>query len=167
MKKLIVLAVFGLVAMVGPKEACAASLIERFAAPIETLKATPTMAPNMTPILSYGRTFQKSGSKNRAVAIMPFIEWGILDAVVAGGTPGFGEGKDLLDEKGILGAGGGVAVNRVLFAMFPETGSFFQGPIPYTGGKVTWEFKFGAGLVWDFAADEPAQLIYAGPQIAF
>ena len=166
MKKLLLAGLFGLFAF-GPKEACAASIFERLAAPLETLKQPPTLSQNMTPIISYGRTFQKSGSKNRLVGISPILEYGILDGVIAGGTPGLGEGTDLLDQKGIFGAGGGVAVNRVLMAMFPETGSFFQGPIPYTGGRVAWEMKFGAALVWDFANDEVGQLLYAGPQISF
>ena len=146
----------------GPREAFAMTIGERLFAPAETLRNAPNLPKSFTPIPCYARTFQKTGSSNRVIAILPFVNWGILDVAVIGGTPSF---ADLTDGKGLLGTGGGVSFDRFLESIFPELEDAFSGPIPGTNGKFTFAVKAGVGAVWDFTTSEAATLIYGGPQI--
>jgi hypothetical protein len=121
------------------------------------------------PIACYAKAFQGNGSSDRAVGVLPFLHWGILDAVVVGGLPPIGEGADTFENgKGLLGLGGGVSFDRVLTSMFPELGDYFSGPIPGTNGNLTFAFKAGVAGAFDLPKDAKAAfLIYVGPRINF
>jgi hypothetical protein len=46
--------------------------------------------------------------------------------------------------------------------MFPEIANYIEGPIPFTGGAITYEFQAGAGAGYDFTHGEPALMLYTG-----
>lgn len=150
---------------VGPRP-CFADLVDRVGNVFESFKEAPKIAIGDLPAVCYARTFQKSGSNNRAVGVFPLIDYGVLTASIIGGT-GDLSSASAYSEKGLLGAGAHVRADRVLTRAFPEIAPFFAGSIPWTSNKITWEAQLGAGAAWDMAVGEAVQLLYAGPQIKF
>ena len=152
----------GLLAASGPL--AYADMVDRVGSVLDTFKQAPEIAIGELPATCYGRTFQKSGVKNRAVGVFPLINYGVITVSVIGGT---GDLATAYDEGGFMGAGAHVRVDRVLKTAFPEIRQFFEGSIPWTSGKAKWEIQLGAGHGWDAKAGESAQILYVGPQIAF
>ena len=158
MKKLLFLV--GLAILSGPRWCPAGMILDRVSAPIRTLYSAPTPALGKGLSVAYARTFQKSGTYNQAIALTPLYDWGILSMEVLGGS---GEIEKLgSSAQGLIGMGGSVHADRVLKAMFPEIAQYIEGPVPFTGGRITYEVQAGAGAGFDFNRKEPAALLYTG-----
>lgn len=155
-----------LVALFGPRPAYAEgmTILQRLSAPVQTLSKAPTPALATGFTGAYALTFQKSGTRDRILALLPIYNWGITSMEFLGAT---GDLSDIDGDSGIFGAGGGVHADRVLSAMFPEIAPVFNGPLPFTGGKLTYALELGAGAGWDFTNKEPFQALYAGAGVKF
>lgn len=170
MKKLLLSGLLGLIASFGPNDACAdfdmsgLSFFSRLTAPLATFREPIKPILGASAAAGYARTFQKSGTKNRVVGVLPLISWGVLRVDFLTAT---GDLNSLKDDRGMAGGGGSVQGNRVLTSMFPELAPYFVGNLPLTNGRVQWEMNFGAGAGYDWTAGEPVTLLYFAPAITF
>lgn len=171
MRKLLLAGLLGLaVGPFGPTPAMAdfdmagLSIFSRLAAPLATFKEPIRPVLGASAAAGYARTFQKSGTKNRVVGVLPLLEWGILEVDFLTAT---GDVNALTDDRGMVGGGGSVQGSKVLTSIFPELSPYFAGNIPGTNGRVQWEMNFGAGAGYDWTASEPVALLYFAPKARF
>lgn len=140
------------------------SIVSRLAAPLQTFKEPIRPLVGSSVAAGYARTFQKSGSRNRAIGVLPIADWGVLELDFLTAT---GDFSNMKDDRGMIGGGGSVQANKVLASMFPEIAHIFVGDIPGTSRKLQYEMNFGAGFGWDFSYEEAVSLLYFAPKVNF
>ncbi len=146
-----------------PSAVRAMTIRDRLAAPIQTLYGTPTAALSEVTV-GYALTFQKSGQENRLIGVVPLLNWGIISLDFLAGTPDLSQ---LWNHPGLIGFGGGIHLDRVLTAMFPELETMFKGDVPFTNGKISYSLEPGAGAGFDVSAKQAVQALYVGAGLQF